>query len=590
MRGIRSFLAMVYGFVAVMFLYRMAAGLLQHHAAAPTLPTHPVAPWLKLAGEALTPAMIVIFGMASLSYFLRRPSARVWGVLAGLMNLALAVAVFVTLRTFTHAHMGRLIQDQALLVLMGIGSIAVFAVWNPATDGGRAAQVKPRVKGDGTSAVLDAIPFILTIAGYIVGMNLWYRWGQAQGLEWGASGWFWPDLLAAALITTFVHECGHALTARVLGMQIRGFSAGPLQWRVRSGRWQFNFRWSGLLSAEGATIFDLNDPALVKGKAIAMVAAGPIANLFLGVAATWAVLHAVDAPWEQAWLLLAFVSTFSLIAFVVNFIPARSGQTYTDGAKIWQLLTGRRWEEFHGTGDEVARRKGLDYLMAGQAVEAEAQFRTALGDGRGLARESHVRLLVCLADALQDQERFAEAKGYLETALQLGDDTGSGQGSMADILLLLGNDPQRALSVAAEACRLNIERIRKRQAVANEEQARVRLLARQAQAYAQLDERSQADRAIGEATRMVDAALAARTQAQGRSPQGAELVFGRPSNSFDDLLLAYSCYMVGRALGQMDRDDQAAKVLRTARDLDPKGTIRLRAQRELDRMGVLAWR
>jgi tetratricopeptide (TPR) repeat protein len=592
MRGFRSFLATVYGFVAVSFLYRLAIGVSAHHLAAPTHPTHPthpVAPWMRLAGMWLIPAMSVIFGMASLTYFLRRPSARVWGVLAGVMNLALAGALFMMLRQVTHAPLGRLIEDEALLVLLGIGSIAVFAVWNPATDGGRATQAKPRVKGDGTHAVLDAIPFLLTIAGYIWGMNLWYRWGQAQGLEWGSSGWFWPELLAASLITTFVHECGHAFTARALGMKIRGFAAGPLQWRVESGHWQFTFRWSGLLSAEGATIFDLNDPALVKGNAIAMVAAGPIANLVLGAAATWAVLHAVDAPWEQAWLLLAFVSTFSLIAFVVNLIPARSGQTYTDGAKIWQLLTGRRWEEFHGTGDEVARRKGLELLMAGQPEEAEAQFRGALGDGEGLARESHVRLLVCLADALQDQERFVEAKGYLETALQLGDETGSGQGSMADNLLLLGSDPQRALTFAGEACRLNVERIRRNRGT-GEEMARLRLLARQAQAYAQLDERTQADEAIGEAMRIVDAALAARTDAQGRGPQGADLVFGRPTREFDDLLLAYSCYMVGRALRQMHREDRAVQYLRTARDLDPKGTIRLRSQRDLGRMCVLAWR
>jgi tetratricopeptide (TPR) repeat protein len=491
------------------------------------------------------------------------------------------------LHTSTHGAVGRLVTDHVLLVLMGIGSIAVFVAWNPASDGSRAGQLKPRVKGDGTSALLDGIPFVLSIAGYIGGMNLWYRWGRAQGLEWGEPGWFWPNLLMASLIVTFVHECGHAIAARLLGMQIRGFAAGPLQWRARSGRWQFTFRWTGLLSAEGATMFDLNDPALVKGKAIAMVAAGPLANLLLGAAATWAVLHAMHAPWEQAWVLLAFVSTFSLIAFVVNLIPARTSQTYTDGAKMVQLLTGRRWEEFHGTGDERTRLKGLQALMAGNAVEAEAQFRAALGDGAGLARESHVRLLVCLADALEDQERCEEARGYLETALQLGDETGSGQGSMADVLLMLGSDPQRALSVAAEAYRLNIERIRKDR-IGNEDMARVRLLARQATAYAQMDEPSQADQAIGDAIRMVDAALAERKQAQSRGPQGAGLIFGRASNMHDDLLLAYSCYKVGRSLRQMQRDERAAQYLRTGRDLDPKGTIRIRAQRELDRMGVLA--
>jgi tetratricopeptide (TPR) repeat protein len=589
MRRIRSFLASVYGLVAGLFLFRLAARLIAHHAAVPAPATHPVAPWIKLAGQALLPTIVVVFGMTSLTYFLRRPSARVWGVLAGLVNLAMAVGLFALLHSYSQIPVGRILEDQALVVLVGIGSIVVFAIWNPATEGGRAAQVKPRVKGDGTSALLDVFPVVLSVAGYVVGLNLWYRWGHTQGLEWSNSGWFWPMLLLASLITTFVHECGHALVARLTGMQLRGFAAGPLQWRAHSGRWEFTFRWTGLFTAEGATHFDLNDPALVKGSAIAMIAAGPIANLFLGGFATWLVLNAVAAPWEQAWMLLAFVSTFSLIAFVVNLIPARSGQNYTDGAKIWQLLTGRSWEEFHGTGDEQARHKGLLSLMAGNAVEAEAQFRAALGDGSGLDRENHVRLLVCLADSLQDQERFEEAKGYLETALQLGDETGSGQGSMTDILLLLGSEPRRALAMADEACRLNVARIRKDRGT-GEDQARVRQLARQSQAFAQLGENAQADQAIGEAMRTVDSALLRRSAAQERAPKGADLVFGQPKNEFGDLVLAYSCYLVGRALHAMEREDRAMQYLRTARDMDPKGTIKVRAERDLERMGSLAWR
>jgi tetratricopeptide (TPR) repeat protein len=592
MRGIRTFLASVYGLVAASFLCGLAKALFSLHAAAPSHSTGSVAPWMQLAGRWFIPAIIVVYGMASLTYFLRRPSARIWGVLAGWINLLLAGGVFALLRN-VHAPVARIVEDQGLLVVMGIVSIFVFSAWRPAVQG-RTPQLKPRVKGDGTHALLDAVPLLLSLVGYIGGMNLWYRWAEAQGLKlyggWGNEGWFWPGLLLASLITTFVHECGHALAARLTGMQIRGFAAGPLQWRARSGRWEFAFRWSGLLSSEGATKFDLNDPALVKRNAIAMVAAGPIANLYLGAAATWFALNAVGAPWQPAWLLLAFLSTFSLIAFVVNLIPARTAQTYTDGAKIWQLLSGRRWEEFHGAGDERGTRyKGLQCLLAGNAVEAEAHFRAALGDGTGLARESHVRLLVCLADSLQDQERFDEAKGYLETALALGDETGSGPGSMSDVLLLLGSDPERALAMANEAYRQNVAKIRRSRGT-GEDHARVRLVAREAQAYTQMGKSWMADVAIGEAMRMVDAELAARSRMPSRNPQGAELVFGRPSNDSDDLLLAYSCYLVGRSLRQMERDDRAIEYLRTARDLDPKGTIRVRAERDLERMDALAWR
>lgn len=589
MRGFRSFLATMYGLIAAISLYRLLARQFVHPLA-PTHPTHPIEPWMKLAADGLYPVIIVIYGMASLTYYRRHPSARAWGVMAGLVNLGIAVLVFMLLHTLGQAPVGRIIEDEGLLVVLGIGSVSAFAAWNPSTKDEGARRVKPRIKGDGTHVVLDALPLLLTLVGYMGGLELWYRWSESSGLNWNnRSGWFWPELLLASLVTTFVHECGHALTARLTGMRLRGFAAGPLQWRVLSGRWEFKFRWSGLLSAEGATRFDLNDPALKKRSAIVMIAAGPIANLFLGAAATWFVRNAVDAPWERASMLLAFISTFSLIAFIVNLIPARSGQNYTDGAKIWQLLSGHSWEEFHGTGDEQARMKGLQCLMVGNAVEAEAQFRAALGDGTGLARDNHVRLLVCLADALQDQERFEEARGYLETALGLGDETGSGQGSMCDILLQLGSDPRHALAMADEACRLNVARIRKDRGT-GEDRARVRMLARQAQAYAQLDESTRAGEAIAEAMRLTDAALAARTDAQRRGPGGADLVFGRPTREIDDLLLAYSCYLVGRSLRAMNRDDRATQYLRTARDLDLKGTIRIRAQRDLDRMGSLAWR
>jgi tetratricopeptide (TPR) repeat protein len=333
----------------------------------------------------------------------------------------------------------------------------------------------------------------------------------------------------------------------------------------------------GFFSGEGATRFDMLDPALVRGRASAMIAAGPLANLLLGLAALFAALHVPGTPWQAAWGMLSFIATLSLIASVINLIPARTADAYTDGANLYQLLSGRPWVEFRVESEVLQRKAGLDLLIAGQPVEAEAHFRKAMEQEATLPQEDRVRLLVCLADALQDQDRYEEAQGYLETALALGDETGSGYGSMADILLLQGNDPKRAIEMAEEAARMNLERLRKDKGDRlGEAMAQVRLRARRAQALAQMGQRYDAEDAMQEALRLLDPEL---QEAESGSPRAAEVVFGRAPNEFANLLKAYSCWLAGRALAAMEQDREAAQYFRKSCELDAKGKFRRMAER-----------
>src|ERR1035437_8875639 len=81
------------------------------------------------------------------------------------------------------------------------------------------------------------------------------------------------------------------------------------------------------------------------------------------------------------------------------------------------------------------RRKGLDLSLAGKPDKAEKYYRQSLAM---LDPSDQVRSLGCLANVLMDQGRYQESQEYLERALELGDSTGSGQNSMADLLLELG--------------------------------------------------------------------------------------------------------------------------------------------------------
>jgi hypothetical protein len=76
---------------------------------------------------------------------------------------------------------------------------------------------------------------------------------------------------------------------------------------------------------------------------VSVLAAGPLANLWLGSIALWATFTAKGRHWEQAWELLALIATFSLVEFIINLIPLRPEAEYSDGARIYQLLSGGPW-------------------------------------------------------------------------------------------------------------------------------------------------------------------------------------------------------------------------------------------------------
>jgi Zn-dependent protease len=205
----------------------------------------------------------------------------------------------------------------------------------------------PRIVGDGTSNLLDGLATALAFDGYFAGSYFWVGWGRTNHLPLIHGYAYWLMLIAAVLFETAAHESGHALVGVAFGMRLRAFIVGPFQWRIRDGRWTFQFPIAKLLSAGGAASVVPTDPAQPGWHEICMIAAGPLASLFTSLVALVAVITAPGSSYEQAWEFIALVATFGFVSFAVNLIPVRPESLYSDGARIYQLLSGGPWTDLH---------------------------------------------------------------------------------------------------------------------------------------------------------------------------------------------------------------------------------------------------
>jgi len=231
------------------------------------------------------------------------------------------------------------------------------------------------------------------------------------------------------------------------------------------------------------------------------------------------------------------------------------------------------------------RRKGLDSLLTGHPEVAEMYFRKAL-----VMRDpaDRVRPLVCLGDALMDQGRYLEAKDFLERALQLGDLTGSGQDSMADLLLLTRTHPEKAIEMASEAVHLSTTKPEQDLYFGGgvyNDLKRAKYWARTAQALAQLDRHAEAQQAIDRALRIAEGAKVNAKRTRPRTSLAAKLVLGdRRLRNHRYLVMAATHWQIGLAFLAIDDKSRAADHFRITHDADHRGKYRRLAQQRLDRI------
>jgi Peptidase family M50 len=275
-------------------------------------------------------ALAVIFGMAWWTVP-KGVSSRVWAIAASLLNVSMILVS----------------RPMWLATAAGITGLCVFTKHEALARFARTAAETPRPRGDGTSKLLDTGVQLGMCGGVLVAWSCWSGWAEMRTLPMMDGPLLLFALVLASLISTTVHELGHAIGGWAFGMRLCVFVAGPFHWRFRSGRWEFEFHPAGFLLASGAAGMAPSSKNNCRWSDIVPIAAGPLTSLIIGAIALWATLGAKGSPWERCWELLALLTTCSLLTFAINLIPLRPEGSYSDGARLYQLLSGGAWVDVY---------------------------------------------------------------------------------------------------------------------------------------------------------------------------------------------------------------------------------------------------
>jgi tetratricopeptide (TPR) repeat protein len=242
----------------------------------------------------------------------------------------------------------------------------------------------------------------------------------------------------------------------------------------------------------------------------------------------------------------------------------------------------------HCPPDLRLRRKGLDSLLAGKPAKAEEYFRKSMTT---LDESERVRALVCLSDALLDQGKYEESKETLIAALKLGDPTGSGQGTMADLLLLTGADPEKALEMTEQSFALTTGRsgpVTYFGGKVSDDLRSAKCWARKSMALSQLGRNNEARQAVQRASRLADGAREVALRTEPHNTILVKLVIGeRRLAHHRDLAISATHWRIGLAFLAMGDSSEAARNFSIVRNTDRRGKYRNLAQRQLDQLKLL---
>jgi tetratricopeptide (TPR) repeat protein len=253
------------------------------------------------------------------------------------------------------------------------------------------------------------------------------------------------------------------------------------------------------------------------------------------------------------------------------------------------LLWTKPWRAFTPRGKaENGRRRGLEHALAGRPAEAQKCYRKGLEQSAKIPDALRVRLLVCLGDALMDEDRLTEAEDCFSVALQIGDKTGSCQGSIADLLIKRKREPEKALKVADHAYALEAERFRASPVAWKEQYLGLReaaCLARKARAFVLLDQNSDARQAVEKAVGLLKSAEEAHGARQLDDEQMKRLLFDRRGRDRQKLQFAALHFTIGNAFLALKDTQKAIAQFKSGRDGDPRGKYRKLCEQRLAELG-----
>lgn len=169
------------------------------------------------------------------------------------------------------------------------------------------------------------------------GAVLGYSWGRFElprpGL-WGLGAWHLLLVPVALYLSVLMHEAGHFIAGRLVGLQWHTVAVGPLRVTRRhqgiSVDW---FRNRGPIG--GLVVMFPPRHGLRPAGWVVYALGGPVANVLVALAVAW-LIHAYDpGGWQGPLIVLAAVS---LVLGLVNLVPFRAAGMNTDGRNVLNML------------------------------------------------------------------------------------------------------------------------------------------------------------------------------------------------------------------------------------------------------------
>jgi tetratricopeptide (TPR) repeat protein len=110
-----------------------------------------------------------------------------------------------------------------------------------------------------------------------------------------------------------------------------------------------------------------------------------------------------------------------------------------------------RWVSLGFPNPLLLHREALTLSFADRPAEAERCYRKALGMAESNPNYQWERLHASLGFALIDLARYDEAEQCFHRAIEMGDLTGNSQDGLAELRLVQGVEPEKALDYAGQA-------------------------------------------------------------------------------------------------------------------------------------------
>jgi hypothetical protein len=213
-----------------------------------------------------------------------------------------------------------------------------------------------KTKGDGTSQLLNKAGLALAVIAYLGAWRGSVYWSTQNDLPVVSYGLL--ILVAAGLLDSLIHSLGQTVIGFAFHMHLRSIAVGPFQIQIREGKWTFKFNLGAMLNYGGTAGMVPTTAKTPTKYQIAMIAAGPVANFysgFIAMAIAYALAISTSDSLNRNYAYpCALFGFYSLISCAINLIPLRSGDNYSDGAQILQLLRGGPFADLHRASALVA--------------------------------------------------------------------------------------------------------------------------------------------------------------------------------------------------------------------------------------------